>query len=110
MKHKSKILIVGQVGALRKSKAANAFDGLILLGFDPINPIGITSDLGDSWKAYLRLGLKDFKSCDTLFVLNNWQYSKSSRIILWLAKRYHKTIIYQPTVEMSINDKYPIVK
>lgn len=113
----TKILIVGQIGGLKvwvcKAKFEAAFNGLSLLGFEPVNPLTINpsthqSDSLGTWKWYLKQDLNELKKCKSIFVLNNWEASKQSKILVWVANRLGKTIIYQPSVEASINIKYPV--
>jgi len=94
------IYIAGKVTDLPehiyKTKFDNAEHGLLLLKFKVVNPLKLPHNHDKSWKEYLREDLKALKKCDGAFMLYNWKDSRGALIEHWFAKRYNKTIIYQP--------------
>lgn len=67
------------------------------LNFTAIDPCDFPDSHHDkSWKSYMKEDLRILKKCDAIFMLNNWQDSRGAKIEHWFAKRYNKTIIYQP--------------
>lgn len=88
--------ITGVAEHLYKARFSNAEHGLLLLKFKVVNPVTLPADHDKSWKAYMKEDLKALKQCEGIFMLNCWQDSKGAIIEHWFAKRYNKTIIYQP--------------
>jgi hypothetical protein len=95
-----KIYIAGKIGGLTEDVYTNNFMHADLylwaIGHDTINPVELPHEHERTWKAYMKEDLNALKTCCTLYALNNWEDSRGARIEVWFAKRYNKTIFYQP--------------
>jgi hypothetical protein len=84
MKQK-KIYIAGKISGLPeemyKEKFGVASLNLQLEGYLPQNPVEICSDIeSDDWSDYIEYCLEVLSACDGIYLLNDWQESRSARI------------------------------
>lgn len=94
----AKIYISGKITGLDNFRSVflSAENSLSKQGFTVINPCDLPEDHDKTWKSYMKEDLKALKECEYVFMLNNWTDSKGAKVEHWFAKRYGKTIIYQP--------------
>lgn len=108
----NKILIIGKVRGLTfhacKSKFDNAKNGLSLLGFVPVTFVTVVTATDETKRHYSAFDQTKFDECESVFMLNNWENSRSSKLVHRLAVKASKVIIYQPTAEVPVNTKYPL--
>lgn len=97
---RGKIYIAGKIGGLETMHYEHNFKYaetyLQGIGFVPVNPVTLPHEHSRTWKSYMSEDLKTLKTCSHLYALNNWEDSRGARIEVWFAKRYNKTIHYQP--------------
>lgn len=94
-----KIYIAGKIGYLPVEVYTTLFKNAQIahenLGYTVVNPVDLPHKHERTWKVYMREDLKEVKTCDAIYMLNNWIDSRGARIEHWFAKRYNLKVIYQ---------------
>lgn len=102
---KTRIYIAGKITGLPITEAKYNFDTgkheAEIAGFHPISPMDLPHDHDKSWKSYMREDLAALKTCQAVYMLRNWSDSRGARIEEWFARRYGKTVYYQPESDGS---------
>lgn len=103
--NKKRIYIAGQITGLTLSAAKHNFNTakyeVSLAGFSPLSPMDLPHDHDHSWKSYMREDLAALKTCQGVYMLRNWSDSRGARLEEWFARRYGKTLYYQPASDGS---------
>lgn len=98
----NRIYIAGKITGLTEPRYKYLFEtaeqGFLLLKYEVINPVKLPDDHDKSWKAYMRVCLPALRTCNYIFMLNNWADSRGARLEEWYAKRYGIKPIYQPKI------------
>jgi hypothetical protein len=96
---KNRVYISGKITGLTEKEALELFKEaeteLKKQGFEVVNPMTIPHEHGKTWVEYMREDLKAMLTCDTIFMLTNWQQSKGATIERNLALTLDFNIIYQ---------------
>jgi Asp-tRNA(Asn)/Glu-tRNA(Gln) amidotransferase A subunit family amidase len=96
---KNRVYISGKITGLTEKEALELFNEaetkLKKQGFEVVNPMTIPHEHGKTWVEYMREDLKAMLTCDTVFMLTNWQQSKGATIERNLALTLDFNIIYQ---------------
>lgn len=48
-----------------------------------------------TWRDFLKSDIPFLLKCDVIYMLLDWKTSRGARLEHWLAKRYHKQVIYE---------------
>ncbi len=95
-----KVYIAGKITGLPeyrfKPKFANAEQAFLILKYQVVNPVKLDHNHDKKWKSYMRVCLRALKTCDFIFMLNDWQESEGAKMEHWFALRYNIKVIYQP--------------
>ncbi len=54
-------------------------------GYEVINPAELKPLGSEDWKGYMKAGIKELMTCDYIFTLDGWMFSKGARIEVLLA-------------------------
>jgi len=105
-----RIYISGKMRGLPEEESRNLFKAaeqyLIELGHDVVNPWDTEDEkkqLCKDWDDYILYDLPILKTCDAIFMLQNWQFSDGAQIEYHFARGRHMEIIYE--VPPILSDK-----
>lgn len=97
-----KIYISGKITGLDLLEAARNFQNaeqyLIMTydGIEVVNPMReVVYKKDKTWEQYMLEDIDLLFSCDSIFMLDNWEESKGARIECSIAKELSKTILFQ---------------
>lgn len=75
---------------------ANAEKEVVLLGFQPVNPMTINHSGHDqSWEGFMKEDIKALMDCDAIYLLRNFRTSKGANIEKILAEELKMEVLYQ---------------
>jgi hypothetical protein len=100
--NKKKIYIAGKVSGLPfhdvVGKFAKAYDQIVALGFEAVNPVELVQDYlhahpenlesteEEIWQLAMKLCIKELVDCDAIVLLEDWTLSKGARFEYDIAK------------------------
>ncbi|HRJ90072.1 MAG TPA: DUF4406 domain-containing protein [Pyrinomonadaceae bacterium] len=95
-----KIYISGKITGLDPVEARAKFDaaerGLRAFGYEPVNPMALVEDRGQSWAEFMAEDIKLLAQCDGIWLLSDWRESRGARIEFQIAAELGLQII-QPS-------------
>jgi hypothetical protein len=94
-----KIYISGKISGIPEADANYYFTmahvNLKAMGWDPVNPMFLPHRHGKTWAEFMREDIHALLTCEAIYMLDNWQESKGSRIEFGLAVELGMKIIFQ---------------
>jgi hypothetical protein len=55
-----------------------------------------------TWRDFLKSDIPFLLKCDVIYMLLDWKTSRGARLEHWLAKRYHKQVIYEAKEQQKV--------
>lgn len=92
-----KCYIAGMITGLDNHKELfeKAKREVISLGLIPVSPLEINHSENSSWNDFMKEDLKVMLTCENVYVINNYRYSKGAMIEVNLATVLAINVIYQ---------------
>ena len=86
-----KVYLSGKISGVEITEAQNKFaeaEKLIRckFGYDVINPLKLPHDHGHTWEEYLKEDIKAMLTCDSIYMLSDWEISRGATVEYNLAK------------------------
>lgn len=76
------IYISGKISGMEveaKALFQNAEDKLTALGYEVVNPMKLPHEHDKRWISYMIECLKALKTCDGIYLIDNWNHSKGAQ-------------------------------
>jgi hypothetical protein len=97
--NKPRCYIAGKITGLDPEHARLLFEVAMKevqqLGMEPVSPMHIDHRHEGTWEAYMKRDAQEMASCDAIYMMRNWPYSKGAQIELQCAKWWGMQILWQ---------------
>lgn len=96
MKKGEKIYISGAITGNDNAKAEfeHAEQFLLKRGCIPVNPMKLTHDHDKNWESYMKECIVGMMTCESVLMIEKWEFSKGALIEYNLAKDLNMKIYY----------------
>ena len=92
------VYISGKVTGMEE-EAFKKFDEaeklLVALDFNVVNPMKLPHNHDKTWDSYMRECLIHLMSCDKIYMLRNYEYSRGAVLELFIAKELGMLVAYE---------------
>lgn len=94
-----RVYISGKITGLNYSKVEGYFSGaeafLLSMGHEPINPLNNGLLRTSTWERHMVKDIELLMTCEAIFLLGNWVFSKGARIEKYIADEMGLKVMYQ---------------